>query len=37
MNNDHTKFIPWFNFNNPIFTGSPEDIDMALFKKYNIS
>lgn len=29
--------IPYFNFDDPIFNGSPEDIDIALFKKYNIS
>ena len=31
------KYIPWFNFSDPIFNNSPEDIDIALFKKYNIS
>jgi hypothetical protein len=31
------SFIPWFNFNDSIFNSSPEDIDNALFKKYNIS
>ena len=29
--------IPWFDFSDPIFNGSPEEIDLALFKKYNIS
>jgi len=28
--------IPWFDFSDPIFEGTPEEIDMALFKKYNI-
>ena len=32
-----TQFIPWFNFSDPMFAGQPEDIDIALFKKYNIS
>lgn len=32
-----TQYIPWFDFDDPMFNGSPEDIDMALFKKYNIS
>ena len=29
--------IPWFDFSDPIFDGTPEEIDIALFKKYNIS
>lgn len=31
------KVVPWFDFNDPIFNGSPEDIDISLFKRYNIS
>jgi hypothetical protein len=31
------KYIPWFDFTDSIFNNSPEDIDIALFKKYNIS
>lgn len=31
------KYIPWFDFSDSIFDGTPEEIDMALFKKYNIS
>ena len=31
------KTIPWFNFNDPIFSKSPSEIDDYLFKKYNIS
>lgn len=32
-----TQFIPWFDFSDSMFNGSPEEIDIALFKKYNIS
>jgi len=31
------KTIPWFDFSDSMFNGSPEDIDIALFCKYNIS
>ena len=31
------KYIPWFDFSNPIFSKSPSEIDDYLFKKYNIS
>ena len=31
------SFIPWFDFSDPIFNGTPEEIDLALFKKYKIS
>lgn len=30
-------YIPWFDFSDPMFAGSPEDIDVALFRKYGIS
>lgn len=36
LNNPHLRHIPWFDFSDPIFDGTPEEIDMALFKKYNI-
>ena len=29
--------IPWFDFSNSMFNGTPEEIDIALFKKYYIS
>ena len=32
-----TQFIPWFDFSNSMFNGTPEEIDIALFKKYHIS
>ena len=31
------KYIPWFDFTDPIFSKSPSEIDDYLFKKYNIS
>ena len=31
------SYIPWFDFSDPMFAGSPEDIDVALFRKYGIS
>lgn len=31
------KTVPWFDFSDPMFAGSPEDIDVALFRKYGIS
>ena len=31
------KYIPWFDFTNNLFNNSIEDIDINLFKKYNIS
>lgn len=31
------RTIPWFDFSDPMFAGSPEDIDVALFRKYGIS
>lgn len=31
------KTVPWFDFSDSIFNGSPEEIDIALFNKYNIS
>ena len=31
------KFIPWLDFNNPIFNKSVSEIDDWLFSKYNIS
>ena len=31
------KYIPWFDFSEPIFSKSPSEIDDYLFKKYNIS
>lgn len=31
------KSIPWFDFSDSIFEGMPEEIDIALFKKYNIN
>ena len=37
LNNNHTNFIPWFNFSAPAFNNSIENIDLYLFKKYNIS
>ena len=37
LNNNHTNFIPWFNFSAPAFSNSIENIDLYLFKKYNIS
>ena len=30
-------YIPWFNFNDDIFNKSIEDIDITLFKKFNIT
>ena len=32
-----TQFIPWFDFSDSMFNGTPEEIDIALFKKYHIS
>ena len=32
-----THALPWFDFSDPIFDGSPREIDDALFKKFNIS
>lgn len=32
-----TDLVPWFDFSDPMFAGSPEDIDVALFRKYGIS
>ena len=29
--------IPWFDFSDSMFNGTPEEIDIALFKKYHIS
>ena len=34
---DETSLIPWFNFNDSIFSKSPDEIDDYLFTKYNIS
>ena len=31
------RFIPWFDFSDSMFNGTPEEIDIALFKKYHIS
>ena len=31
------KTIPMFDFSDSIFINQPEDIDLQLFKKYNIS
>ena len=31
------RTIPWFDFSDPMFAGSSEDIDVALFRKYGIS
>ena len=31
------KYIPWFDFSNPIFSKSPAEIDDYLFDKFNIS
>lgn len=31
------KYIPWFDFSNPVFSKSPSEIDDYLFAKYNIS
>ena len=31
------KYIPYFDFSNPIFNNTPEEIDKILFKKLNIS
>ena len=31
------KYIPWFDFSNPIFSKSPSEIDDYLFDKFNIS
>lgn len=31
------KYIPWFDFSDEHFNGSPREIDNYLFKKYNIS
>lgn len=30
-------YIPWFDFSDSMFNGTPEEIDIALFKKYHIS
>lgn len=30
------KFIPWFDFSDPLFNDIPENIDISLFKKYKI-
>lgn len=35
--NGEMKTVPWFDFSDPMFAGSPEDIDVALFRKYGIS
>ena len=37
LDNGELKNIPWFNFNNSLFNNTVEDIDIQLFKKYNIS
>ena len=34
---DETSLIPWFNFNDSIFSKSRDEIDDYLFTKYNIS
>lgn len=31
------RYVPWFDFSDPIFAGTPEEIDIALFEKYNVS
>ena len=31
------KYIPWFDFSNPVFSKSPSEIDDYLFDKFNIS
>ena len=31
------KYVPWFDFSEPIFSKSPSEIDYYLFAKYNIS
>ena len=31
------KYIPWFDFSDPVFSKSPSEIDDYLFAKYNIS
>ncbi|WQJ53949.1 MAG: hypothetical protein [Wendovervirus sonii] len=31
------KYVPWFDFNEPVFSKSPSEIDDYLFAKYNIS
>lgn len=31
------KYVPWFDFSEPIFSKSPSEIDDYLFAKYNIS
>ena len=31
------KYIPWFDFSDPVFSKSPTEIDDYLFTKYNIS
>ena len=31
------KYIPWFDFSDPVFSKSPSEIDDYLFTKYNIS
>ena len=34
--NGELKYVPYFDFSNPIFNNTPEEIDIALFKKLNI-
>ena len=31
------RYVPWFDFSDPIFEETPEEIDIALFEKYNVS
>ena len=35
--NGELKYIPWFDFSDPVFSKSPTEIDDYLFAKYNIS
>ena len=37
LDNGELKYIPWFDFSDPVFSKSPAEIDDYLFAKYNIS
>ena len=37
LDNGELKYIPWFDFSDPVFSKSPTEIDDYLFTKYNIS
>ena len=37
LDNGELKYIPWFDFSDPVFSKSPTEIDDYLFAKYNIS